>query len=1262
MQRKILLLKFIGLFICVSFNYNSYATDYYWVGGTGNWSDYSHHWATSSGGNTFQTQTPQSVDNVYFDNNSFSAPNQTVTCDQNIIYCDTMKWSNTNQDAIFKSISSNNLQIFGSLIFNSHITNQFAGNIEFRTSGNQSITTSAVPFAGSVTFNSVGGTGVWTMTDHFDATGNTISINSGSVFTNGVLVNAATFSANAGTTLSLGSSTIVLSKTLGSETWYLATTTNFNCGTSNIILTNPNTATLGATFNGGNQTYYQVTCKGFPNTLINGNNTILDTLKLLPGTITKFSSGTTQTFGTNGTIVSEGGDCKNYCFIQSSVTGIQVNFKKDMGSDITISGAIIQDNNAISAGGVLFKAVNSSVGTSNITGQWNITASGKQFFWIGGNGNWSDPSHWSVNGGGSTGCIPGPLDMAIFNDASGNGIVTIDLSPAVCKNIDWSNRTIPGLSLTGISTKILYVYGSMIFSSAMGYSFAGTIEFRSNVVGNTVTTAGKVFLNTTTFDGVDGGWTMQDNFDATDQYIYLNNGFLNTNGVYVKAYNFITNGGAVFGGTSLTLGASIIELNNSSFIGNATWQCYPGTLNCGTSTILMKSTGLAPFLPANFVGGGNTYYKVEINALPYTNISDNNIFKDSLKLDHGTTTKLASGSIQTFTNTGTLYAQGTCAQNVFLKSSIPGSTATIQKAAGSPIVIDFVTLQDNTADNQGGMVSFSAKNSSNGGNVAGWNIIPVSGKEFVWQGGTGNWSDPTHWKVDGDINNPSQCIPSYLDSVFFNATSGSGTVTVDVANASCKDMTWSGTNGMELTGGPTRNLNIYGSLILENNLNYTFAGDINFLATSSGKTITTSGKKMLRNVKFDGIGGGWILQDSLDCSNCQAFELINGNLNTNNKKVKAVVFNTYSGGSLTLGSSLIVMNQNSGFSSWSMDPSASLNAGTSTISIDGDANGSTACIFAGGNKSYYNLGVYYKSGFGTIVSGNNTFSGTMYFDTATTTFFTAASVQTLSNSGKLHAIGKPGGKIEFKSTIQGIAATLRKPTGIDVCTNYLVLNDNHADGQGVVKFYTGRGTDTVTNWDGWTYGSSVFCDVTLPIELVLFRAYSLNSEVVLHWSTSGLNDGGFEIEKSIDGKHFNKIGTILSNNNSFTNNKYVFTDKSPEVGVNYYRLKQLNKNGEYIYSKIISVYYSSAKISVSVSPKAVNNDINVIVNLNENTKSQLDIEVYDVLGKKVKYVNNLSLNGGSNVYKVNVSDLTKGTYFIIVNKENIKLREKFLKY
>lgn len=67
-------------------------SDFYWVGGSGNWSNYSSHWATSSGGNIFHTTSPGSNDKVIFDSNSFSQANQTVTLDSDNNSFKDMSW------------------------------------------------------------------------------------------------------------------------------------------------------------------------------------------------------------------------------------------------------------------------------------------------------------------------------------------------------------------------------------------------------------------------------------------------------------------------------------------------------------------------------------------------------------------------------------------------------------------------------------------------------------------------------------------------------------------------------------------------------------------------------------------------------------------------------------------------------------------------------------------------------------------------------------------------------------------------------------------------------------------------------------------------------------------------------------------------------------------------------------------------------------------------------------------------------------------
>jgi len=92
-MKKILL---IGLLLVFTFA-KLFADDYYWVGDGGDWTDYTVHWATSSGGSTMHTSIPDINDNVYFDANSFSQDSQVVAIDTSRIECFIMSWSGVPQ-------------------------------------------------------------------------------------------------------------------------------------------------------------------------------------------------------------------------------------------------------------------------------------------------------------------------------------------------------------------------------------------------------------------------------------------------------------------------------------------------------------------------------------------------------------------------------------------------------------------------------------------------------------------------------------------------------------------------------------------------------------------------------------------------------------------------------------------------------------------------------------------------------------------------------------------------------------------------------------------------------------------------------------------------------------------------------------------------------------------------------------------------------------------------------------------------------------
>ncbi len=146
---------------------------YYWVGGTGNWSDYANHWATTSGGTTFQTAPPGPNGDVYFDANSFPTANDTVHVDVTTAYCNNFDWTGANNSPDIYG-SGTTVNIYGSFILCPTMTCDLP-NINFissqtnniiRTYGNLSL------LGTNFTFNNP--TGEWELADNL-----TLPVNGG---------------------------------------------------------------------------------------------------------------------------------------------------------------------------------------------------------------------------------------------------------------------------------------------------------------------------------------------------------------------------------------------------------------------------------------------------------------------------------------------------------------------------------------------------------------------------------------------------------------------------------------------------------------------------------------------------------------------------------------------------------------------------------------------------------------------------------------------------------------------------------------------------------------------------------------------------------------------------------------------------------------------------------------------------------------------------------------------------------------------------
>lgn len=273
-----------------STGWNLLAGGLYWVGGTGNWNDYTNHWSTTSGGVGGAANIPISTKDVYF-NSSSSTANAAYTVTINVntaVKSFTMDGPGGGNKVTWAG--SSDLEMHHSLTLTggtAGITRTFSGDMYFYTSvTGKTVTLNSVALGSRVNFYN----GTVTLQDAFYTSGaidlgvGTLNTNNQAVTTESTFINS-----NSNTrTLTLGSSVITCAR------WYTLDPTGltFNYNTSTIIVTGTNG------FDGGSKTYYNVQLTG-SSCPITGSNTFnslsLDSTKTQ--TIT-FTDGTDQTVTT----------------------------------------------------------------------------------------------------------------------------------------------------------------------------------------------------------------------------------------------------------------------------------------------------------------------------------------------------------------------------------------------------------------------------------------------------------------------------------------------------------------------------------------------------------------------------------------------------------------------------------------------------------------------------------------------------------------------------------------------------------------------------------------------------------------------------------------------------------------------------------------------------------------------------------------------------------------------------------------------------
>lgn len=172
----------------------------------------------------------------------------------------------------------------------------------------------------------------------------------------------------------------------------------------------------------------------------------------------------------------------------------------------------------------------------------------------------------------------------------------------------------------------------------------------------------------------------------------------------------------------------------------------------------------------------------------------------------------------------------------------------------------------------------------------------------------------------------------------------------------------------------------------------------------------------------------------------------------------------------------------------------------------------------------------------------------------------------------------------------------------------------------------------------------------LPITLLDFTAKKEGRTVVLNWATaSEENNDRFEIEKTMDGVNWEVFQTLKGKNHSSSIINYETVDVNPNMGTNYYRLKQIDYNGTFTHSTVRSAIFN-APIELTVYPNPSNDFVTV------NRSENVTIQLINDLGQNISI--NQEASNESTI--LDVSNLNSGVYFIRIQEDGEINTRKFI--
>ncbi len=438
------------------------------------------------------------------------------------------------------------------------------------------------------------------------------------------------------------------------------------------------------------------------------------------------------------------------------------------------------------------------------------------------------------------------------------------------------------------------------------------------------------------------------------------------------------------------------------------------------------------------------------------------------------------------------------------------------------------------------------------------------------------------------------------EAVFSNSASGTITINRTADGALTNDISGTFTNAGGITIG---NSAITGGIGVENrNLFNHNGGTLAISKTGDKALLNTSGTFTNNSTLNIGAASGSVgptgLWNDANFTN-------NSTLNINRSSLAAL----YNSGTFT-NAATINIGVSSAIGQYGLHNQGAFNNSTGgTINLNRSLEAAlwnnlgtftnSAAISIGATVNVANLCLKNEDTFinnGTITAANGTASNQNGAFKGTGTF---SGVPFLNESTASIAPGNSAGCLAFSSGLTSLSTINIEIGGLSACTQHDKINvTGTADINGSTLDATLVGNPSFTNGNAVTVLSATsrtgtFATVSLPpnwfvnytptavilsygavlpIELARFTARPAGLNARLDWTTFSESDNrGFDVERSADGVDFEKIGFAAGHGTTVEEHSYLFFDKKPLSGRGFYRLRQVDFNGESGLSPVVSV-------------------------------------------------------------------------------------------